>query len=203
MAERTLKKSERSAAQILKAAVALFAKNGFHGATVDEIANRAKINKERLYAYFGSKGKLFEAALAAVYMESGECDKALLSLSESDLPGLTLKILAHYMDNYRRKPEFWRMIAWANMEYRKAPESIRGLKGESLNHIRELYGKGQIKGFFRKDIPFETYIYALWALTFFYNANRMTLETSLSDKMADPSFENALMSQLASIIERA
>ena len=51
--------------QILESAVRVFAEKGFSGATVDEIAEAAAVNKQRIYAYFGSKQGLFEAALLA------------------------------------------------------------------------------------------------------------------------------------------
>ena len=45
--------------QILESAVRVFAEKGFSGATVDEIAEAAAVNKQRIYAYFGSKQGLF------------------------------------------------------------------------------------------------------------------------------------------------
>ena len=38
-----------------------------NGATVDEIAAAAGVNKQRIYAYFGSKNGLFEAVLRDVF----------------------------------------------------------------------------------------------------------------------------------------
>ena len=49
--------------KILAAAVSVFAAKGLNGATVDDIAAAAGVNKQRLYAYFGSKQGLFDAAL--------------------------------------------------------------------------------------------------------------------------------------------
>jgi AcrR family transcriptional regulator len=46
---------------MVDAAMAVFAKRGFHGASMDEIAARAGISKPMLYAYFDSKEGLFAA----------------------------------------------------------------------------------------------------------------------------------------------
>jgi TetR/AcrR family fatty acid metabolism transcriptional regulator len=49
------KKTER---KLLKAALELFVKNGYHGTTVDAITKRAGVTKGALYNHFPSKGKL-------------------------------------------------------------------------------------------------------------------------------------------------
>jgi len=203
MSRKPMPKSEKTKASILKAAIELFSKKGYHGSAVDEIAARAAINKERIYAYFGSKEALFETALVAVYEDSCDCDKALLELSAKDVPGLSSKILSHYMELYRKKPEFWRMIAWANLEYRKTPEALKQVKSESLLHLKSLFEKGRKDGVFAKALSFEVYIYSLWALTFFHSANRLTLEASLSETLFKPEFEPELVGQLGSLFEKA
>lgn len=47
--------------RILEAALACFAKNGFHGTSTDDIARAAKCGKSAIYAHFSSKRKIFEA----------------------------------------------------------------------------------------------------------------------------------------------
>lgn len=48
---------------MLDAAVAEFARHGFHAASMDEIAARAGISKPMVYLYLGSKEELFTACL--------------------------------------------------------------------------------------------------------------------------------------------
>lgn len=52
-------------AKILKAAARLFARDGFAGARVDEIAAEAGVNKALLYYHVGNKAQLYEAVLLA------------------------------------------------------------------------------------------------------------------------------------------
>src|SRR5208283_1073577 len=54
---------ERTRERILSAALEEFALNGFAGARVDAIAQRAAINKRMLYHYFGNKERLFREVL--------------------------------------------------------------------------------------------------------------------------------------------
>ncbi len=49
--------------QMLNAAVTVFAHNGFHAASMDEIAEAAQISKPMLYLYLGSKEELFAACI--------------------------------------------------------------------------------------------------------------------------------------------
>ena len=49
--------------QMLDAAVTVFASSGFHGASMDVIADKARISKPMLYLYLGPKEQLFEACI--------------------------------------------------------------------------------------------------------------------------------------------
>lgn len=48
---------------MLDAAVRIFSRHGYHGASMDEIAERAGISKPMVYAYLGTKEELFVACL--------------------------------------------------------------------------------------------------------------------------------------------
>jgi AcrR family transcriptional regulator len=60
-------RAQRTRDAILATAMHEFAQSGFAGARIDLIARRAGVNKQALYYYFGSKEKLFQAALASTY----------------------------------------------------------------------------------------------------------------------------------------
>src|SRR5260370_16966029 len=55
---------EETKKQLMAAATAEFAARGPHGTTMEQIAKRAGVNKERLYAYYGEKLQVFAAVLA-------------------------------------------------------------------------------------------------------------------------------------------
>jgi AcrR family transcriptional regulator len=50
--------------QMLDAAARVFSERGFHGASMDEIAERAGVSKPLLYLYLGSKEETFSACVA-------------------------------------------------------------------------------------------------------------------------------------------
>ncbi len=73
----TPKLANARALRIVTAAREEFARRGFDGARVDQIARRAGVNKQLLFYYFHSKRGLFAAVLAR---GAGEFERALAEL---------------------------------------------------------------------------------------------------------------------------
>lgn len=69
---------ENTENQILKAAREVFIAKGYEGARMQEIADRAGINKALLHYYFRSKEKLFEAVFSEIAMNLFPAMKQLL-----------------------------------------------------------------------------------------------------------------------------
>ena len=63
---------EETKKQLMAAATAEFAARGPHGTTMEQIAKRAGVNKERLYTYYGDKLQVFTTVLAAQLAEVAE-----------------------------------------------------------------------------------------------------------------------------------
>ena len=63
--------------KLLTAARLEFARHGFAGARVDEIAERAGVNKQLVYHYFGDKDALYLAVLEWVYDDIREQERKL------------------------------------------------------------------------------------------------------------------------------
>lgn len=100
--------AEATKARILAAAVAEFAERGLAGGRVDRIAKAASSNVRMIYAYFGDKSGLFDAALAT----------ALRRLAHDapprpdDLTGWAGDVF----DHHRRHPDVLRLSLWAQLE---------------------------------------------------------------------------------------
>lgn len=100
--------STATKARILDAATAEFAAYGLAGARVDRVAERAGANKQLIYAYFGSKEALFDAAMAL------HIERLLdaVPFDAYDLPGYAVGLfdfgLAH--------PELVRLLQWHRLE---------------------------------------------------------------------------------------
>ncbi len=100
--------SESTKERILAAATAEFAAYGLAGARVDRIAKAAGANKERIYAYFGDKDRLF----ATVMRETVTRSDAWVPESAEDLPAAT----GDLFELAFREHELVRLLAWSRLE---------------------------------------------------------------------------------------
>jgi TetR/AcrR family transcriptional repressor of mexJK operon len=96
-------RSERSRQAIIGAATEVFLRNGYLGATTDEVAARASVSKQTIYRHFGDKQHLFAAiildkattvvddvfcAIADALREAQDVRDALRDLAHAFLGGL-------------------------------------------------------------------------------------------------------------------
>ncbi len=197
MQERAIKTRQA----ILAAAIRLFARHGFQGTRIDALASTAKVNRQRLYAYFGNKEKLFEAAMWAVFAQANAEDERLLKLDEDDLPQLTALLLRHYLDVHRRHPALHRMIGWANLELKHPPLSMKDSKEPSFAHLRLLYRRGQTTGFFPAAVSFDVYVFTLLAITYFHAANRTTAAQTMSSELFTTAGAAQLVQETAAMMQ--
>ncbi len=102
--------TEGTRRRLQEAATVEFAEHGPDGTTMSRIAARAKINKERLYKYFGDKDQLFQTVLAA----------ELARLAESvALPAGGLEQIGEFagrvFDYHTAHPELVRLLLWEGL----------------------------------------------------------------------------------------
>jgi TetR/AcrR family transcriptional regulator len=164
---------------ILAAARDEFASKGYHGARVDVIAVAAGVNKQRLYANFANKAGLFAVVLQSAFADLAKEEAQLLRLAKEDIPRLPERILACYVDIHTRHPEFWRLLAWENLEGGRHSSGLARHQEPVLKHLRRLYAQGQKDGHFLKDVPFEGFIFNLLSVSYFMVSNRETLKRSI------------------------
>jgi AcrR family transcriptional regulator len=94
---------------MLDAAAAVFAAEGFDRATMDMIATRSETTKPTLYASFGSKERLFQAAVEREYELLKERLFAVYGMDDTmAFRGRLHAWVAAYFDFARERPEgFW------------------------------------------------------------------------------------------------
>lgn len=193
----------RTKRKILDTAIRVFARKGFEGARIDELAAAAQANRQRIYAYFGNKEKLFNAAMLEVFVKASYEDEKLLELSEKDISNLTEILLRHYMNIHRLHPAFHRMLGWANLQLKNPPILIKGVKEKSFVHLRNLYRIGQDQGIFSKQVTFEVYIFSLMAITYFHAANSTTASQSISPKLFEGEGAEQIVTQVTTMLCRS
>lgn len=104
-------RSEASRARILKAATEIFAQKGPEGTRVDEIAEKAGINKRMLYHYFGSKEDLYVEVLRNNYDKIFTLSKKAFKLGDNPKENVTRAVRAYFYF-LAQNEEFVRLTSW-------------------------------------------------------------------------------------------
>jgi len=136
----SLRDPERTRERILSAALKEFAANGFTGARVDAIAQRAAINKRMLYHYFGDKEHLFREVL--------RLKMARRQAWAETLSGDPAESLAFWFEAACKDPDWLRLLEWEALQ--EADQGLideknrRAATARGLERIRQRQARGQI-----------------------------------------------------------
>jgi len=101
--------SAKTRARLLTTARDEFTEHGLAGARVDRIAAQAGVNKQRIYALFGSKDKLFESVIGTALDEH----IAALGLP-TDNPA---DYVGRIYDFHREHPQLLRLMQWESLQF--------------------------------------------------------------------------------------
>lgn len=186
--------------KILTIAINEFSEKGYYGARIDDIAEKAQVNKQRIYAYYGNKEKLFTEVLKHSYNTVINAENFIKDFSDDDIPYLGEIILKEYIKFHESHPEFWRLLMWENLSEVKHLSTLADLRSESMSAIKELYSKGQEDGHFKNDIQFESFIYTLTALSYFMFSNRYSMSTMFSVDYNDESCREKLIKDILNLL---
>jgi AcrR family transcriptional regulator len=184
---------ESTSAAILDAAVKEFTERGYEGARVDNIADRASINKRMLYHYFGNKQALYVAVLESSYAAIRTAEHGLHLSDRDPIEGMTDLVLFTWR-YYLAHPEFLSLLNTENLhraKFLKRSARIFELNSPLIERISVLLERGVEQGVFRSDLdPLKVYV-SIAALGFFYLSNRWTLSTVFGrDLLAKEAVEN-------------
>lgn len=131
-ANATAAASEDSRTRLLEAAKDVFAEKGYAGARVQEIADRAGVNKQLINYYFGGKN--------GIYAELGrQWLKSETELQDPELP--YDELVLGYLRNNFADPRGVRLVAWSELTGRPdAPEPAT----EDLADIERRQAEGEL-----------------------------------------------------------
>jgi len=164
---------------ILVAATEEFAEKGLQGARVDQIAERAGVNKRMLYYYFGQKDDLFLAVLERTY-EKIRDEEQTLNLVEVEPVEAIRRLISFTWNYYLQNPEFIPLLNSENLHkavHLKESKKIRSLHSPFVSMLEEVLERGRQQGVFRSDAdPVQLYI-TIASLSYFYLSNKHTLST--------------------------
>lgn len=164
---------------ILDAARAEFAFKGLDGARVNVIAERAGVNKQLLYYYFGNKEDLYRAALEAVYREIRLLENGLrlADLAPADAIARLVEFSFDYLEQH---PDFIGLLNHENAgqgSHLRSSQVIRETNSPLIGLIAEALARGVKQGEFREGVdPLEFYV-SIAGMSYFFFSNRLTLST--------------------------
>jgi len=178
---------DASQRRILAAATEVFAAQGLDGARVDEIADRAGINKRMLYHYFGNKDALFASVLDELY-ETICRNSAALDLNNGSAPeGLARLVdfvVAYYLDN----PHAITLLNAENLHkarHLKNSEHIGAIRLPFEEMLEDLIARGVASGDFRPGISGARLYISIVGLTYYYLSNGHSLSVFFDRNLYD------------------
>ncbi len=132
------KLSNKRALRIIAAAREEYAKRGFSGARVEEIARRAGVNKQLLFYYYHSKRGLFQAVLGQAAGELEDALDALALPSGRPLDRLRRALEAQF-DFLARHPELATLLTQSGGAFAPAIKRLVVLfaEGQGLGQVRD------------------------------------------------------------------
>ena len=171
--------------RILDAAVVEFAENGFSGARVEAIAERAEINKRMIYQYFGNKDSLYQAVLEKVYCDiwQAEAGLSLDQLAPRDaLVALVRFVWTYYLDH----PEFITLLNTENQlkaRFFRKSKVLRDGAANSRPLVEDILRRGETDGTFRRDVDPTQLSLTITSVCYYYLTNQATSSIVYGQKM--------------------
>jgi AcrR family transcriptional regulator len=168
--EMRTQKSEISTYQkIIKTAMHIFAKKGYHETSIRDIIKKAGIKQPTLYYHFGCKEDLYKAILETTFEE---LYKALeIALKKSKGVKEKLKTLIHlYFSFTKQKPDLGACIYSAFFSIPRAIEikKIQALLDKNREIITEVMIQAKEEGMIRKNIDMNILTYSFMGLINIY-----------------------------------
>jgi TetR/AcrR family transcriptional regulator len=188
--------------RILNVATKEFSAKGYDGARVDDIMRVAKVSKNLIYHYFGSKEGLFIAVLESAYEGMHAYQTTWPLEVTSPIDGVR-KLVQSTFKYWRDSPEFIGLLNSENFHkgrhLRKSKLTKAGYSG-LLGNIGNLLKEGVRSGDFHAGVdPVELYI-SISALAYHFLSNRYTLAYLLDRKLSTEEDMNARIVHIEELI---
>lgn len=162
-------KQEDTVRRIITGATRVFAASGFAGASVDEIAAAAGVNKATIYYHVGDKEALYGAVLHDVIGNTVARVAAGLSDDQSPQEKLATYIrgIAATVEDYPPLPPV--MMRAVESGGRNLPQEVATDLVLIFGMLMAILEEGEEKGVFEGANPFVVYLMILGALAFHRN----------------------------------
>lgn len=163
----SLRNSKITKNKILISAEKIFAEKGYHGASVNEIAADADVNKRMIYVYFGNKETLYITVLKIVFDRLAQIDK---KISTAIPPEQAIEdFIFVYFKFLSENENFVRLFMWENLNKAELIKlSVESIKRDSDLLLKQIIQNGIESGIFKKEIDVNEIILAINMFVFSY-----------------------------------
>jgi TetR/AcrR family transcriptional regulator len=185
--KRLYARTQQTRDTILAAALHEFARSGFAGARTERIVRRAGINKQALYYHFGSKEKLFRAALASTY-EQFHVDQTEWTSAHLTPVAAMEQLVGAIFDHVRSHEDGTALIAHENRLHgaHLTPElrqRVRRAVKPLIASISSILERGQAERLFRRDVDAKQLHLTIISLCMFNFTNAFTLSAIIGHNL--------------------
>ncbi|GAB2826151.1 TetR/AcrR family transcriptional regulator [Streptomyces daliensis] len=166
----------RTRAEILDVATQEFARLGYTGARIDEIAARIHTTKRMIYYYFGGKEQLFTAVLERAYTVIRQQEKGL-DVGHLDPVAAIRRLAELTFDHHEEHPDFIRLVSIENIheaEHITGSATLSELSSPAIEVIGRILEEGRAQGVFTADVDAVDLHAMISSFCFFRVANRHT-----------------------------
>ena len=179
---------ERTREEILDVALREFARHGYSGARVDEIAARTRTTKRMIYYYFSSKEQLYIAVLERAYSTARDAERHL-DVDHLE-PVAAIRTLAELtFDHHESHPDFISLVAIENIhhgEFIAKSAALAELNTPAVSVTARILERGYASGAFRRPAVALDVHMLISAFCFFRVSNQYTFGTVFGVDLLDP-----------------
>lgn len=170
------KKTAITKEKILRAAELEFSELGLAASRVDSIASKAGVNKQMIYAHYGSKEGLYTAVLQEVYSRISK-NEAIASKEPFCGIESIRKLIRSYFEFLYNNTSFVRLMQWENLNNARYVENI---KTALFSGAKALLNKGIESGALRSDLDVDQTVISLNMFCFSAFSNIHTISKLLN-----------------------
>ncbi|MBA3812897.1 MAG: TetR/AcrR family transcriptional regulator [Alphaproteobacteria bacterium] len=139
-----------TAERILDAAQEIFIAKGFEGSSINDIANKAKINKSLIYHHFSNKGDLWKAVKKHLLLKHVGDLSFEVNFSMDSFKSFLESFVTMRFKFYDNNPDIVRLITWQRLE--NTEEDISGIQDKKFSSVVPQIIEFQQKGEVRADL---------------------------------------------------
>ncbi len=196
------KRGNATRARILRTARREFARYGFAGVSMNQLAKRAGVSKSLIYQHFGSKADLYRSVINSAYAELSSRETVKTFPADGTVNKLLKSIFQDLFDFNAKNPTFVRLVAWENLNGARwlDPEKARAARQPGLNKLKNLIENAKQRGLVRPDLDVDKFVYLMQAITFVYFSNKHTMKLLTGIDFDSPQTRNDFINFYATVL---